>query len=73
MRNFTEIAFARSTKNAEDTQSHTEWRSLQEKGLLLFRDVKFVRTNFEATGLTKQTTLEDEVQESLISLYLKEE
>lgn len=32
-----------------------EWRSLGEKGLLLFRDVKFVRTNFEQSAAAAQT------------------
>jgi len=51
---------------------NTEWRSLQEKGLLLYREVKCVRTNFESLATKKVTTSEEQMmQESLISLYLK--
>lgn len=59
---------------------NTEWRSLQDKGLLLYRGVKLVRTNFynivdeENSKLSDITGNRDEkVQESLISLYLKED
>lgn len=78
LKDFKAEAFARTTANQQNLQSNTEWRSLQEKGLLLYRDVKFVRTNFDnVSGGSKKPGPDGEegetMQETLISLYLKED
>ena len=78
LKDFKAEAFARTTANQQTLQASTEWRSLQEKGLLLYRDVKFVRTNFDnVSGGSKKLGAEGEegetMQETLISLYLKED
>ena len=77
LKDFKAEAFARTTANQQTLQASTEWRSLQEMGLLLYRDVKFVRTNFDnVSGGSKKLGEGEEgetMQETLISLYLKED
>lgn len=60
-----------------------EWKSLQDKGVLLYRNVKQVRTNFEKVGSSSNSARkpslsgargsDEEIQQSLISLYLKDD
>ena len=66
---FSAEAFLKTPGTAEDQNQLDEWKILQERGLLLYRDCIVVRCNFE-----NDEQLADETeQQSLISLYLKDD
>ena len=66
---FTADAFVQKTKNQLLSEDLQDWRSLQEKGLLLFRDSKILRCSKQI----QDQMMEEHEDPSLITFYLRQD